>query len=159
MVYPSSATFYASYSVPRRLGIQVRRCGRIAVGVFGLHTIAQARAAFQDVRRKAFSGIDPKAVKAQLTYAEFHVHHYQVQCIWITGSVIQDRQSRLFELLFACHCARSNHRGLEQGWHDVWSQTLLPCGNAKKLTFVFKCSDFMFVCGKNLCRFSETPSN
>ena len=82
MVYPTSATFYASYSLPRRLGVQARRGGRIAVGVFGLHTIAQARAAFQDVRRKAFAGIDPKAVKArELTYAEFHVEHYQLQCI------------------------------------------------------------------------------
>ena len=80
MVYPTSASFYASYSVPRRLGIQARRCGRIAVGVFGLHTIAQARAAFQDVRRKAFAGIDPKALKArELSYAEFYVQHYQVQ--------------------------------------------------------------------------------
>jgi len=82
MVYPTSATFYASYSMPRRFGVQARRCGRIAVGVFGLHTIAQARATFQDVRRKAFAGIDPKAVKAhELSYAEFHVQHYQVQCI------------------------------------------------------------------------------
>ena len=82
MVYPNSATFYASYSVPRRLGVQARRGGRIAVGVFGLHTVAQARAAFQDVRRKAFAGIDPKAVKArELTYAEFYVQHFQVQCI------------------------------------------------------------------------------
>ena len=56
MVYPTNATFYASYSLPRRLGVQARRCGRIAVGVFGLHTIAQARAAFQDVRRKVFAG-------------------------------------------------------------------------------------------------------
>lgn len=82
MVYPTSATFYASYSMPRRLGVHARRCGRIAVGVFGLHTIAQSRAAYQDVRRKAFAGIDPKAIKArELTYAEFHVEHYRVQCI------------------------------------------------------------------------------
>ena len=81
-VYQSKLTFYASYSVPRRLGVQARRCGRIAVGVFGLHTIAQARAAFMEVRRKAFAGIDPKEVQASaLSYAEFHVQHYQVQCI------------------------------------------------------------------------------
>lgn len=82
MVYPTSATFYASYSVPRHLGVRARCCGRIAVGVLGLHTIAQARAAFMEVRRKAFAGIDPKAVVApELTYAEFHVEHYRVQCI------------------------------------------------------------------------------
>ena len=81
-VYQSKLTFYASYSVPRRLGVQARRCGRIAVGVFGLHTIAQARAAFMEVRRKAFAGIDPKEVQASaLSYAEFHVEHYRVQCI------------------------------------------------------------------------------
>ena len=101
MVYPTGATFYASYSVPRRLGIQTRRCGRIAISVFGLHTIAQARAAFQDVRRKAFAGIDPKALKArELTYAEFHVQHYQVQCVSRQKKTLQTdlgRYGRLIE--------------------------------------------------------------
>ncbi|MDB5744444.1 MAG: hypothetical protein JWR68_2759 [Polaromonas sp.] len=89
-VYPTRATFYATYSVPRRLGIQARRGGRIAVGVFGLHTIAQARAEFMEVRRKAFAGIDPKAaVPRELTYAEFHVEHYRVQCISRQKKILQ----------------------------------------------------------------------
>lgn len=82
MAYQSGATFYANYSVPRRLGLHARHIGRVQVGVFGLHTISQAHAAYLDVRRKAYAGIDPKAVQAQdLTYGAFHVEHYRVQCV------------------------------------------------------------------------------
>lgn len=82
MVYPSGATFYANFAMPRRLGFHARRTGRAQVGVYGLHTIAQAHAAYLDVRRKAYAGIDPNAMQAQdMTYGTFHVEHYRVQCV------------------------------------------------------------------------------
>jgi integrase len=82
MVYPNDVTFYANYSLPRRLGIHPRRTGRIQVGVYGLHTIAQAHAEYLDVRRKAYAGIDPKEKPlAALMYGEFHIDHYRAQCI------------------------------------------------------------------------------
>ena len=82
MVYPNDATFYANFNLPRNLGLHARRTGRIQVGVFGLHTIAQAHAEYLDVRRMAYAGIDPKAKPpAALMYGEFHLDHYRTQCI------------------------------------------------------------------------------
>ena len=81
-VYPDKVTFYASYSLPRRLGLHARRPGKVQIGVLGLHTIAQAREKYLDVRRNAYAGIDPKAVNPQvMTYDQFHEEHYRVQCV------------------------------------------------------------------------------
>jgi len=63
-------TFYANYSLPRRLGFHARRPGKIQVGILGMHTIAQAREKYLEVRRNAYAGIDPKAAKPQaMTYS------------------------------------------------------------------------------------------
>ncbi len=81
-VYPDKVTFYASYSLPRRLGLHARRPGKVQVGVLGLHTIAQAREKYLEVRRNAYAGIDPKAVNPRtMTYGQFHQEHYRVQCV------------------------------------------------------------------------------
>ena len=81
-VYADRVTFYANYSLPRRLGSHARRTGKVQVGVLGLHTIAQAREKYLEVRRNAYAGIDPKATRsAVMTYSQFHDEHYLLQCL------------------------------------------------------------------------------
>ncbi len=81
MVYASGmVTFYAHYSLPRSCG-RPRRVGRSLIGNLALHTIAQVHAAYLQVRLKAFQGIDPRERPIEeLTYAQFHIAHYRVQC-------------------------------------------------------------------------------